>query len=298
MNNSPEHQTKHHAGEQFSAQGLMAGKVILVTGAGRGFGSGIARAVGLEGGAVCISDINDDELAQTAFDLKAEGVEVMAEHLDISNLQAFKHVVQLTVERYGRLDAVIQNAASLPLIAFEQISETMWWQQLHINLGGMFNAIKSCWDIFKLQGGGHVIGIGSGSSFRGFKNESVYCASKHAEEGLIKSLALESVPYKISLNTIGPGRKIKPTGITREQMLSIPSEEKATWADPSDLGKAFVWLISQPPGLFSGYRFDAGILVDTIVREGYNFDFSPEKVTNYVDDFLARKAWYENYPNS
>ncbi len=298
MHNLPEQQLTYQAGEYPVAQGLMAGKVVLVTGAGRGFGSGIAKALGLEGGVVCISDINDDELAQTESDLKAEGIEVMAEHLDISDLQAFRHVVQLTVERYGRLDAVVQNAASLPLIPFEQISETVWWQQLHINLGGMFNAIKSCWDIYKLQGGGHIIGIGSGSSFRGFKNESAYCASKHAEEGLIKSLALESAPHKISFNTIGPGRKIKPTGITRQQMLSIPSEEKATWADPSDLGKAFVWLISQPPGLFSGFRFDAGILVDTIEREGYSFRFSPEKVTNYVDDLLARKAWYENYPNS
>jgi len=298
MHNLPDYQPSNQPGEQPSAQGRMAGKVVLVTGAGRGFGYGIARAIGLEGGTLCIADINEDELAQSELDLKAEGIEVIPEHLDISDMQAFNRVINSIVDRYGRLEAVIQNAAYLPLISFEQTSEDIWWQQLHINLGGMFNAIKSCWEIFKSQGGGHVIGIGSGSSFRGFKNESAYCASKHAEEGLIKSLALESAPHKISLNTIGPGRKIKPTGITREQMLSLPPEEKATWADPSDLGKAFVWLISQPPGLYSGYRFDAGIIIDTIAREGFDFQFSPEKVTNYVDDFLARKAWYENYQDT
>jgi len=276
----------------------MAGKVVLITGAGRGFGYGIARAIGLEGGTVCISDINTDELRQSEADLSSQGITVTSERQDISDLSLFHDIVNRIIEQHGRLDAVIQNAAYLPLIPFDQTTEDSFWRQIHITLGGMYNAIKASWDVFKSQGGGHIIGIGSGSSFRGFRNESAYCAGKHAEDGLIKSLALEGAPYKISLNTIGPGKKIKPTGITREQLQSIPTEVQASWYDPAILGRAFVWLINQPPGLFSGYRFDAGTIVDTIMREGLNFSFTPEKVTQHVDDFLARKDWYENYPDA
>jgi hypothetical protein len=64
-----------------------------------------------------------------------------------------------------------------------------------------------------------------------------------------------------------------------------------------ELGKAFVWLAAQPPSRFSGLRFDAGPIVDTIAREGWDFDFAPEKVTAYVQDFVARQEWMANYPD-
>jgi hypothetical protein len=64
-----------------------------------------------------------------------------------------------------------------------------------------------------------------------------------------------------------------------------------------ELGKAFVWLAAQPPSRFSGLRFDAGLIADTIASEGYDFDFGPDKVTLYVDDFKARLEWQANYPD-
>ena len=74
-----------------------------------------------------------------------------------------------------------------------------------------------------------------------------------------------------------------------------PAELRATWADPVELGRAWVWLAAQPPGRFNGYRFDAAPLVDTLAREGDDFEFAPEKVTLYPDDFRARQAWYQTY---
>jgi hypothetical protein len=75
----------------------------------------------------------------------------------------------------------------------------------------------------------------------------------------------------------------------------LPAEQKAGWADPAELGRAFAWLAAQPPERFSGLRFDAGPIVDTIAAEGYDFAFAPEKVTLYVDDFVARQQWYATY---
>jgi len=271
-------------------------RVALVTGAGRGFGWGIARALGLAGAKVCVSDITQ-ELARSEADLRADGSEVMALQLDVSDLAAFRDAVDQVVARWGRLDVVVQNAVYMPLIRFEDTSPELWWRQLHISLGGIFNAARASWEIMRAQRGGHIIGIASGSSVRGYKDEVTYCTGKHGQEGFVKALALEAAVHNIAINTIGPGKPIKTTDLTWEQFDALPAEQKAAWADPVELGKAFVWLASQPPGCFSGLRFDAGPLADTIAAEGYDFEFSPEKATLYVDDFQARQAWQASYPD-
>jgi NAD(P)-dependent dehydrogenase (short-subunit alcohol dehydrogenase family) len=274
---------------------LLDGKVALVTGAGRGFGSGIARALGRAGAKVCVTDIDDEELAQSAEDLAADGSATLAHHLDVSDLAAFELAVRLVVERWGRLDVLIHNAIFMPLIRFEATTSELWWGQLRVSLGGLYNGTRAVWDVMKAQGGGHIMGIASGSSLRGYKDEVAYCTGKHGQDGFVKALALEAAPYRIAINTIGPGKPIKPTRITRAGLAQIPEEVKAGWADPVELGKAFVWLAAQTPERFSGLRFDAGPIVDTLAAEGYDFAFAPEKVTLYVDDFVSRQQWYASY---
>lgn len=269
----------------------LAGKVAFVTGAGRGIGWGVARALGRAGARVCISDIDDGELGRSAADLRSDDAEFLARHLDVSDLAAFRAAVGEVVGRWGRLDVMVQNAVYMPLIRFEDTSEDLWWRQLHVSLGGMFNAVRSSWDVMKAQGTGHVIGIASGSSFRGYKKEVTYCTGKHGQEGMLKALALEAKPYNIALNTVGPGKRVKPTDVTWAQLDAMPAEQKAGWADPVELGKAFVWLAAQPPGRFSGLRFDAGPIADSIASEGWDFEFAPEKVTMYPQDFVARQEW-------
>ena len=111
----------------------------------------------------------------------------------------------------------------------------------------------------------------------------------------MKALALEAAPYRIAINSLGPGKPVKPTRITWAELDALPAEAKAGWADPAELGAGFVWLACQPPERFSGYRFDAGIIADTLAREGADFEFEPHKVTLYPEDFVARQAWYANY---
>ena len=276
---------------------ILTDKVVIVTGAARGLGWGIGRALGLAGARVCISDINDEELARSEADLRADRTDVLSLHLDVSDLNAFRMVVDQVIDRWGRLDAIVQNAVYMPLIRFENTTEDLWWRQLHVSLGGIFNATRAAWDIMKDQGGGHIIGIASGSSVRGYIDEVTYCTGKHGQEGLVKALSLEASAYQIALNTVGPGKRIKPTDVTWAEYDRLPPNVKAEWADPVELGKAFVWLINQPPSRYTGFRFDAGPLADTIALEGYDFEFAPEKVTLYVDDFKARQDWYARYPD-
>jgi NAD(P)-dependent dehydrogenase (short-subunit alcohol dehydrogenase family) len=269
--------------------------VALVTGAARGLGWGIARAFGIAGARICVTDINDDELARCAQDLAADGTDFQARRSDVADLAECQNVVKDIVDRWGRLDVVVHNAIYMPLITFEATTPEGWSRQIDVGIGGLFNCTHAAWNQMKAQGGGHIIGVASGSSVRGYKEEIAYCTIKHGVEGFVKALSLEARTHNIALNTIGPGARIKPTRLTWAEYDSAPADLRASWADPVELGKAWVWLAAQPPGRFGGYRFDAAKIVQTIAREGSDFEFAVEKVTLYPDDFRARQDWYNNY---
>jgi len=269
--------------------------VALITGGARGLGWGIARAFGRAGARVCVTDISEAELTRCARDLSADGADYQIYRSDAADLAECVNVVGKIVNHWERLDVVVHNAIYMPLISFDATTPEEWSRQMAVGLGGLFNCAHAAWRQMKSQGGGHIIGIASGSSLRGYKEEIAYCTIKHGVEGFAKALSLEAAAHNIAVNTIGPGARIKPTRMTWGEYDRAPADLKATWADPVELGKAWVWLAAQPPRRFSGYRFDAAPLVATIAREGPDFEFVPEKVTLYPDDFRARQDWYATY---
>ncbi len=271
-------------------------KVALVTGAGRGLGAGIARALGKGGATVWATDIAADELERTADELRADGSRGHVQVMDAADATAWSETTQRIHDEAGRLDIVVHAAMIMPLIPFEETADEFWWRQFQINFGGFYHGVRAAWPLMKAQGGGHIVGIASGSSVRGYAHEVAYCSGKHALEGFVKALAFEAAPYKIALNTVGPGKPIKPTDLTRTAFEQLPPAERSRWVDPAILGEAFVWLAAQPPARFSGLRFDAGVIADTIAAEGFDFAFAPEKVTLYVDDFNTRVEWQRQHP--
>src|SRR5262245_12889095 len=274
---------------------LPGGTVALVTGAARGLGWGIARAFGQAGARVCVTDIQADELGRCARDLAADGTEYLSCRSDAADLAECQGLVERIVERWGRLDVVVHNAIYMPLISFDLTTPEEWSRQVGVGLGGLFNCTYAACRQMKAQGGGHIIGIASGSSIRGYREEIAYCTVKHGVEGFVKSLSLEARLHNIAVNTIGPGARIKPTRVTWAEYDQAPPDLRASWADPVTLGRAWVWLAAQPPGRYSGYRFDAANLVETLAREGDDFEFAVDKVTRYPDDFRARQEWYGSY---
>lgn len=273
-----------------SPQPILRNKVAWVTGAGRGFGAGIARGLARAGAAVCITDVDAAELAATLAEIEADGGEAMTRLVDVTDFDAMRATAGAIVAQWGSLDLVVNNAAIMPLVPFTEHTPAFWQQMIGVNLTGVYHGVYAAWPHLVRQGGGHYIAIASGASLRGFVNEVAYCAAKHAIEGFTKALAIEAEPLAIALNTMGPGKPIKPTSITRADEAQWSAAERSRWTDPLDLAPAFVWLAAQPPARFTGLRFDAGPLADTIAAEGYAFTFAPEKVTLYVDDFVQRQA--------
>ena len=270
---------------------MLEGKVVLVTGAGRGLGWGIAKASALAGARVCATDVDQAEMEASFKGMEVDGTQLLNLPLDVADPEMFNSVIQKVVDEWGRLDALIHTAAVMPLLSFEETSHHAWWRELNIHIGGLFNGTKAAWNIMKAQGGGHIMAVASGASFRGFAREVAYCAGKHGLEGFAKALALEATPHKIAINTMSPGKRIKPTGVTIAAAERMPEEVTSSWTDPAELGNAFVWLASQPPNSFTGLSFDAGRVVDTIATEGWDFDFTPAKVTSNPEEMKSRLEW-------
>src|SRR5512134_2648573 len=158
---------------------LAEGTVAWITGAARGLGWGIARAFARAGARVCVTDVNDDELARCAADLDADGAQFLTRASDASDPAACMSVARMIVERWGRLDVVVHNAIYMPLQALEATAPEDWARQIAVGLGGFYNCTRAAWAQMKTQGGGHLMGVASGSSLRGYKDEVAYCAIKH-----------------------------------------------------------------------------------------------------------------------
>ena len=165
------------------------------------------------------------------------------------------------------------------------------WDSLYsMNLRSAVVACRSALPAMLERGGGRIINIGAGAAAKAGLGMGAYAASKAGVQRLTEALAMEAEPLNIAINTMGPGKRIKPTSITRAEEEGLPAEERSQWVDPLQLAPAFVWLAAQPPARFTGLRFDAGPLADPIAVEGYAFDFAPAKATLYVDDFVQRQA--------
>lgn len=271
------------------------GKTIIVTGAGRGFGWGIAVALARAGATVVVTDINREDINRVVAEIQAEGHSAVGFHLDVADEAAFREAVGVAVSQPGKVHALVHSAIYMPLTPLEELSSSEWQRQLDVGLGGLFNGVKAMLPPLRENGGGHIVGIASGSSVRGYHDEVAYCSVKHAQEGFVKAFALEAAKHNIAINTVGPGKPIKDTRITWSEFEQLPPETRARWTDPRELGKAFVWLLAQPPASFTGLRFDAGPILDTLAAEGSEFDPTVEKLTLYPADFQARQAWFRDY---
>ncbi len=241
-------------------------KEVLVTGAGRGLGRGVAIAFARAGWRLWISSEIPEELDRTAELVRDCGGTVYPVIADLSSEEGCDQLVRALKQGTPRLRTVVNNAAVLRRDHVEELSLREWTHTLAVNLTAPFLISR---DLLPLMtDGGSIINVSSQAGVSTFAREAAYCASKFGIEALTGCLALETVDRPISINTITPGRRIKPTSITERDALSVAKEERESWADPVALGAAFVFLANLR-GEVSGRRFNASTLADALERDGW-----------------------------
>jgi len=256
----------------------LEGKVALVTGSGRGFGRPVAVAYALEGARVVSVARTSSELSSTEEMIRSKGGEVMTIQADLAEPDEILKMQGRVLDEYGRMDVIFNNAAMSPWKTFDETTVDDWDRTLAVNLRAPFLLTKVFLEAMRGQGGGSIINVTSGAAVKGFVAEVAYCPSKYGLEGLTQCLALELKPYNIAVNTLGvaapPGKGLKPTELTQEEVDRIPAEVRARYADDESMVEAFrdawTFMALQDGGGVTGQRVSTRQLAEELERDGWD----------------------------
>ncbi|MFC5831488.1 SDR family oxidoreductase [Nonomuraea insulae] len=195
-------------------------KVILVTGAGRGLGTDIAREALAAGHQVVATGRRPEEVEQI---LGGPSDNLLVTKLDVTSLQDAEAAAQAAVDRFGRIDVLINNAGNFFAGYFEEITPAQLRQQIETNLFGPMNVTRAILPIMRRQRAGHIITISSSAGLIGQEFCAAYAASKFGVEGWMESLRYDIEPYNIHTTVVEPG-------FFRTELLVDAS---TTWPEPS-----------------------------------------------------------------
>ncbi len=181
------------------------GRVAIVTGAARGIGNATTRALAAEGAAVLATDIIDDEGTSLASELTERGDRVEYRHLDVSDESAWQEVVAEAVERFGRLDVLVNNAGIGSEADAEHETLETWERVLRINQTGVWLGMRTAIPYMRTAGGGSIINVSSiFGAVGGFGASIAYHATKGAVRLMTKSAALTHAQEGIRINSLHP----------------------------------------------------------------------------------------------
>ncbi len=180
-------------------------KVAVVTGASKGIGAGIAKALAAEGASVVVNYASSKEGADKAVaEITRNGGKAIAVQADVSKAADIARLFAETKKAYGRLDILVNNAGIYKFAPLEQVTEELFHSIFNLNVLGLLLTTKEALKYFGPEGGS-VINIGSGVSRITPPNTSVYTATKGAVDAITSTLAKELAPRKIRVNSINPG---------------------------------------------------------------------------------------------
>ncbi len=194
-------------------------KVWFITGAGRGMGVNFAKAALAAGHSVVASGRDKDRVVKNL----GQSNDLLAVVLDVTNRANAEKAVRSTVERFGRIDVLVNNAASFYAGYFEELTPEQMDRQLAASLIGPMNVTRAVLPVMRKQRSGHIISISSSAGLSGFEFGTAYAASKFGLEGWMESLHAEIAPFGITTTIVNPG-------FFRTELLT---EQSTNYAEPS-----------------------------------------------------------------
>jgi 3-oxoacyl-[acyl-carrier protein] reductase len=184
----------------------LAGRAALVTGAGRGIGAAIARALAGEGCDVALVDLAASDSAEAlACEMRTCGHRAIALRSDVTSLAAAEESVASTVREFGHLDILVCNAGIARDAAVWNMTEAAWDDVLAVNLKGCFTYARAVAPLFRNQRSGRIVTVASVNGLRGKFGQANYAASKGGLVALSKTLARELGPSGVTVNCVAPG---------------------------------------------------------------------------------------------
>ena len=236
----------------------MSAPVVLITGALTGIGRAAAVAFAKLGNRIVVSGRKEDAGEALVTELRALGTEAEFVRADVRNEDDVRRLVDRTVERFGRLDAAVNNAGTegKPGPVVDQTAES-YAATFDTNVLGTLLSLKHELRVMTTQGSGSIVNISSTYGHEGAKGASIYVGSKHAVEGITKSAALEAAPSGVRVNAVAPG----PTETGMLNRFTGTAERKAALlsgvplgriGQPDEIARAIVFLASDASSFVTG----------------------------------------------
>lgn len=225
-------------------------KVVLVTGASRGLGAAIAELLAADGALLVVADIAAERASDRAASLVAAGAQAVAVALDVGDEASARAAVAATLERFGRLDVLVNNAAIDITLPMAELDGADWDRVLRTNLSGPFlmskhaaAAMRAAAPAARGAPRGHIVNIASTASKRAWPNAAAYHATKWGLLGLSHALHAELRPEGILVSAIVAGGMRTPFLLDR-----FPDIDPEVLQDPAHVAQAVRFVLLQPPG--------------------------------------------------
>lgn len=202
------------------------GKVVFVTGAASGIGYEIGYNFAKAGAKVVFSDVNEKKLREVIEMLTAEGLDCFSVTCDVTKEEEIQRAIEQTVEQYGKLDVLVNNAGMQHVALIEDFPTEKFELMTKIMLVAPFVAIKYAMPVMKKQGFGRIINMASINGVIGFAGKAAYNSAKHGVIGLTKVAALEGAAHGITANAICPGYVDTP--LVRNQLVDLAATREVS----------------------------------------------------------------------
>jgi meso-butanediol dehydrogenase/(S,S)-butanediol dehydrogenase/diacetyl reductase len=254
-------------------------KVVLITGGAQGIGFGIASRLAREGARLSIVDIHLEQAQMAADELAKIGAQAIAIRADVAERSQIQAAIKQTVETFGRLDVMFNNAGFNKPMPFLEITEDNWNAIMRVNgLGVLIGTQEAAKQMIKQGNGGKIINTASIAARQGYPDFTPYCASKFAVVAIIQAAARAFAQYKITVNGFSPGVVATPLWKTLDKDLmemgasSKPGEAIDEFskgillgrtATPDDLGGTGAFLASSDSDYMTGQivAIDGGMIL-------------------------------------
>lgn len=246
----------------------VAGRVVIITGAGQGIGRAYAHGFARAGANVVIAEIDAGRASRVSSEIESGGGTAFAVPTDIAETASANAMAQATLERFGRIDVLVNNAAvhvSLQRRPFWEIPDDEWEAVMRVNIGGYFRAARAVVPAMKKAGWGRIINISSSATLIGLTNYLHYVTTKSAAIGMSRSMARELGGSGVTVNALLPGQiltEVANPGQT-DQLIQRVRERQIVprSGTPEDVLGMLLYLASPASDFVTGQSFvvDGGL---------------------------------------